>query len=521
MKGVGVRGLRRRLCAVAVMVGMTLGPAVVASAAAASETGGTALAAAAGVVSLPRSVTASTSQGLLRVAWQPPKVGTVTGYTIACTSTDGAPDLSRTVDGTTTSVQLDGLPDNTTYRCSVVATGPAGTSVAGWSGYVEHAQTTSTAHLAVMHLPTAVGQRVHGRIMSSSLFGCGTGVALIGPRGAVLTSACPDASRSVALEGPAARTGGTALLRMHTRDGNPGSAELLAYVVKDLTGGLQVDGPAKTLRLTTPGQAARIHLDGTAGTELAVRVTSNTITGATLRVLDANAEPLASTTLTGPDGAVTTAQLPVTGRYLLVVDPDDLLTGQLTVTVTTVPANTDAIGLGQPTHLDLSVPGQSATRTFPGHQGQQIAVAIRASTLPQLVGVRLADAQDSAVEQRYVQGPDVFLDPVTLPADGTYTLTIDPQGNTGSLDVELTDVPRNTGTLTLDAAPALIDLPVPGETGVRTFTGTEGQHVTLTYSGSTLSPLPAPATATLTSTCPTATRSAAPASTPTPATSTR
>src|SRR5207249_2359544 len=81
-----------------------------------------------------------------------------------------------------------------------------------------------------------------------------------------------------------------------------------------------------------------------------------------------------------------------------------------------------------------------------------------------------------------------FLDTLTLPATGTYTIAIDPSSTyTGSTTITLYDVPPDTpGTIVPGGSAVTVSFGTPGQNGRLTFSGTAGQHVSLLSSGSTI-----------------------------------
>ena len=89
------------------------------------------------------------------------------------------------------------------------------------------------------------------------------------------------------------------------------------------------------------------------------------------------------------------------------------------------------------------------------------------------------------VTSQFVSTPTAFRDVFTLPATGTYTITVDPRGqHTGTLTFLLSPVADNTGTTAI-GTPTTITTTTIGENAERTFTGTAGQKLTLHVSGNT------------------------------------
>ena len=93
----------------------------------------------------------------------------------------------------------------------------------------------------------------------------------------------------------------------------------------------------------------------------------------------------------------------------------------------------------------------------------------------------------AVVTSLFVNGPTAFRDVFTLPATGTYTITVDPRvQQTGTLTFLLSPVADNTGTTAI-GTPTTITTTTIGENAERTFTGTAGQKLTLQVSGNTFS----------------------------------
>jgi len=81
-----------------------------------------------------------------------------------------------------------------------------------------------------------------------------------------------------------------------------------------------------------------------------------------------------------------------------------------------------------------------------------------------------------------------FIDTITLPVTGTYSITIDPDTSvTGQMTLTLYDVPANpTASITIGGSPVTVTTTTPGQNAKLTFNGTAGQRVNLQMSGVTL-----------------------------------
>jgi len=79
-----------------------------------------------------------------------------------------------------------------------------------------------------------------------------------------------------------------------------------------------------------------------------------------------------------------------------------------------------------------------------------------------------------------------------LPASGTYTILVDPQGaDVGAATLQLFEVPPDlAGTLTVGGQPVPLSLNTPGQNALLSFTGAGGQRVTIRATGVTVGPSP-------------------------------
>ena len=76
-------------------------------------------------------------------------------------------------------------------------------------------------------------------------------------------------------------------------------------------------------------------------------------------------------------------------------------------------------------------------------------------------------------------GSSAFLDQLTLPATGTYTLFFNPDTTqTGSATLTLYSVVDVTGPITADGTGVPVSIATPGQNARLTFSGTAGQVVT-------------------------------------------
>ena len=74
-----------------------------------------------------------------------------------------------------------------------------------------------------------------------------------------------------------------------------------------------------------------------------------------------------------------------------------------------------------------------------------------------------------------------YIDVLTLPTTGTYTIKVDPVDvATGSVTLALSDVPADvSGSITVGGAPVTVTTTAPGQNAAVTFSGTAGDRISL------------------------------------------
>jgi hypothetical protein len=184
-----------------------------------------------------------------------------------------------------------------------------------------------------------------------------------------------------------------------------------------LTLGQFTDGELKT-----PGQVAQHTFDGTAGQTIYFHLESAS-EGTYFQLLDPDGRTEIFKIYNSDQGPVT---LPSTGKYTLMVDPDGI--GKPTYEFIIWDVNPPvveggAITLGQPVKGELKIPGQMARYTFEGAAGQNILFDMLTSSQGAYFQLLAPDGQ---IEVFKVYNGDEG--PVALPATGTYTLLVDPDG---------------------------------------------------------------------------------------------
>ena len=170
------------------------------------------------------------------------------------------------------------------------------------------------------------------------------------------------------------------------------------------------------------------------------------------------------------------------------MDPASTATGSVTLTLYNLPADYSATitAGGSSVTATMSTPGQNGALTFSGTAGQRISVLGTNGLSGQLslmcdVFVSVLKPDGGVLAAPSCMEGSGFIDVVTLPTTGTYTIVVNPDGvATGSLTLALNNVPADyTGTITAGGSAVTVSMPTSGQNGALTFSGTSGQRISL------------------------------------------
>jgi serine/threonine protein kinase len=376
---------------------------------------------------------------------------------VAGASTPGAPETTATSAGSGTA---PATPAATSAATASATTGVAGTQAAAnpapaattATGPVPTPVTTTVStsdrEVTAISFDGAIGQRVMVE-MSDMLIGPASGyggqVVLLADNGVQLARASLWTTESRALiDATTLPAPGTYHVAVQLEEGVTLNANLTLHTVPPdqvLTGSPGDD--AVTLETTAPGQMARLTFQTSGPQRIFVEVT-NGVYGptsgyaGTLTVQASNGSVLSSRSLwiTEPQTYIDTVQLPLAGTYTLVLDPDAMVVGSMTLRLLDVPSDiseTATVG-GDPLALSISAPGQNATVTFSGNANQQVTIEVSEVLIGPTSGyggsVILTGPGGAEVTRRSLWATEstLVLDNVVLPATGTYTILIDPDG---------------------------------------------------------------------------------------------
>jgi RHS repeat-associated protein len=251
-------------------------------------------------------------------------------------------------------------------------------------------------------------------------------------------------------------------------------------------------GTAGSVTFGTPGQSAPLIFNGTAGQLVAVQLSSSTFSeycnGGNFIILNPDGSTLTNQGFCG-GGAIVPVTLPATGTYTLVISPGNSgATGSATATLWLFYELTGTITSGIPVNASLNIPGQVDQLTFSGTAGQVANVVLSNSTFSEYCNggnfIILNPNGSTLTNQGICNGNAI--NPVTLPATGTYTLAVSPGNGSaiGSATVTLWVFYEQTGTIT-SGTPVNTAFNIPGQDDQLSFSGTAGQVASVALSNST------------------------------------
>jgi large repetitive protein len=274
---------------------------------------------------------------------------------------------------------------------------------------------------------------------------CGSKVSVVKPDGATLIPAANVGTLGGFFDRTVLPANGTYKVVVNPVGTATGSMTLTLYdVPADDTGSLSFGEP-HTFTMGTPGQNSVHKFSGTSGKRISLSVSDVSVSQSKVAIVKPDGSYLLFPTLVGVSGAFFDKKtLPTTGTYKVLLDPQGAATGDATLTVYNVPADEQgSMTIGGPAKtISLTTPGQNASVTFTGSAGQDIALTLSSITIGSSgccstkVSVLKPDG-GKLVFPTSVGTSGATLN-TTLPANGTYTIFVDPvSAATGSMTLSL------------------------------------------------------------------------------------
>jgi RHS repeat-associated protein len=245
-------------------------------------------------------------------------------------------------------------------------------------------------------------------------------------------------------------------------------------------------GSSQVVTVSTALKVGMLLFDGTAGQRVSWQFPSVSISGLDVAIYAPDGSVLKAKANVDPGTFFEPLTLPMTGSYLVLVDPKTSSTGSATVQMYDVGADPTATATagGSAVTITTTVPGQNALVTFSGTAGQRTSYAFSSISFANHLRVLKPDGTTLVGTDPFNGGASNFFDAITLPSTGTYTVVLD--GNDaaiGSGTVQVYDVGSDPTVSTTPGWSAVtVTTTVPGQNALVTFSGTAGQRTSYVFS---------------------------------------
>lgn len=250
-------------------------------------------------------------------------------------------------------------------------------------------------------------------------------------------------------------------------------------------GSIITDGASVTATIGRVGQRARMTFSGTAAQVVSMGVSSVTMsTNSDIYVYNPDGSTLTSSFQlnTSTNFHMT---LPTTGTYTILIDPDQISTGSVTLTLSSeVYAGTIVVDGASVTATTTRV-GQRARMTFGGTAGQVASLGVNSITMSTNSDIFVYNPDGSTLASSFILNTSTNFH-MTLPATGTYTIIVDPDAtSTGSVTLTLSSE-VNAGAIVINGGAAPLTISRVGQRGYVTFSGNQSQQATVRITGNTM-----------------------------------
>jgi hypothetical protein len=265
---------------------------------------------------------------------------------------------------------------------------------------------------------------------------------------------------------------------------------------QDVSGALALNTPLN-LNLAVPGQNALVTFIVSAGQKIALNMgaVATTPTGKAVYAYVYNASGTQVASINATSAASATANLPnlAAGTYSVMAAPQSAATATLQMTLANGLTATLPVDGSTSFALTTSVQGQYGYFTFAGTAGQNLGLGITNLVLTPSSVTSANVFVDKPNGSNWQSGncypsnvPGCQISLSNLPVTGSYTVRVVPGGQ-ATMSVNLTLSQDVSGALTM-GTPANVNLAVPGQNALLTFTTTAVQTVALTLSAVATTP---------------------------------
>jgi YD repeat-containing protein len=261
---------------------------------------------------------------------------------------------------------------------------------------------------------------------------------------------------------------------------------------EDLSPSLTINGPPAVLDFDRIGRNSRIYFSGNAGQWITLGMSNTTISAAdccatsTVNIFKPDGTNLLMHHgFFSSGGGTPSLQLPVTGTYLIIVEPYNNMIGGVILHLSE--DLSPPISIGGPAVLLTNRPGQNTRMFFEGGAGQQVILgasptAIGASNCCLTTTAKIFNPDGSELFGMMIFNTGAVSWQLTLPASGTYTLLVDPY-NAVAGDVGIVLSQDIVIPIMINALPVSHNFDRVGQNAYFDFDGTAGAPATVQLTG--------------------------------------
>src|SRR4051794_23755144 len=356
------------------------------------------------------------------------------------------------------------------------------------------ATTTTAGEKANISFSGTAGHRVSIRVNSSSV--TNYTVAIKAPDGSIVKTSGTWGVAGGFLGPVNLATTGTYKFVITPSSTLKGKWNVSAWdVPADVTGAIATDGTVATQTYSAPGQNGTLTFSGTIGQRISFLAGSGNLTSAknvTVGIKSPTGATVLASTPVGTGGMffepITLAE---NGTYTISVNPPKYTTGNTTYQLWTVPADqtgTLTVGGGAQA-LTFNTPGQNASYTFSGTSGQKLTFSATSSSINATIKIKKPDTTTLSTLNvvSNIGNSGALMEPTTLPATGTYTVTVDPTAQaTGSVTLNVfTSATDLSGSL-VSGTPTTANLATVGQNASYTISATSGQYLAVKFANDSI-----------------------------------
>jgi hypothetical protein len=290
--------------------------------------------------------------------------------------------------------------------------------------------TTTPGQNAQPTFQAKTGQRIHMTLTDTSI-GQGVFVSIFTPDQTRIVSEFLQSPEDIVDLVPLPASGTYRILVDPEREDVGSTTITLIDVPADPAPRVVIGGKPVTLTTTTAGQNAQPTFAAKEGQRIHVNLTGMTMgDGVFFSVFTPNGDRITSEFVTGPADFVDRIDLPISGTYRILIDPEGEDVGSATLRLIDVPPDpTPALTIdGGSVTFATTTPGQNAQPTFDANDPGSVVISLARMTYDIGVFVSVFAPDGTRISSVFLSSPQSDTEPIDLPAAGTYRILVDPEG---------------------------------------------------------------------------------------------